>query len=436
MAWLGAFGIVFVVHAQAEEFNWTWEKDAETLAKEAPARQKTNAASQEEPFTWSWEKEDAGKPDGKGAKPIEADRKGLGKAAYEELIRDNLELRKKIAEADQERESARKRNELLSSEVKDREKRIVELASQIQSLQNEKASDGTSLDRAAQLEALLKTAQQEKSKLAGDVRSLRDRIASAEAARTRRADLAREKGMVKPDSDLFRALEKENVGLKQQLAELETKRRMAVKEREQVALRGEEAETEVKASLEKQKDLNRQLAAAKVAKKQYREAVENLAQQLPDMEGELIRLRASVDAKDSVLNAKRTELVALRTELQRREHRLAKAERMADLLEQARAEVRQVSNREKRDMHYNMGAVYAKEGRYRDAEREYLRALRVDPSDPDVHHNLGILYDDNLKDRRRAIMHYERYLKLRPYAADKDQVKKWLLELDTEWRRR
>ena len=120
----------------------------------------------------------------------------------------------------------------------------------------------------------------------------------------------------------------------------------------------------------------------------------------------------------------------MEVELQKREQRLIKAERMTAVLEKARDDVAQVSERERRDMHYNMAVVYAKEGRLREAEGEYLRALQIDPNDPAVHYNLGILYDDELNDKGKAAMHYRKYLKLSPHGSDVDAVKSWLLKIE------
>ena len=106
------------------------------------------------------------------------------------------------------------------------------------------------------------------------------------------------------------------------------------------------------------------------------------------------------------------------------------AERMAAVLNQARDDVQQVSASQQRDMHYNMAVVYAKEGRIKAAEAEYLNALRLDSMDAATHYNLGILYDDELNDKGRASMHYRRYLKLSPSATDREQVREWLMRLD------
>ena len=76
-------------------------------------------------------------------------------------------------------------------------------------------------------------------------------------------------------------------------------------------------------------------------------------------------------------------------------------------------------------MQFNMAVVYAKEGRSKDAEREYLHALRMDPEDTDVHYNLGILYEESLNDPKRASMHYRIYLRFKPSGAESAMVSNW-----------
>ena len=75
-----------------------------------------------------------------------------------------------------------------------------------------------------------------------------------------------------------------------------------------------------------------------------------------------------------------------------------------------------------------MAVVYAKEGRAMDAEREYLRALKLDPTDPAVHYNLGILYEEQLNKIHKAVLHYKKYIQLAPFAKDVDTVRQWLID--------
>ena len=156
----------------------------------------------------------------------------------------------------------------------------------------------------------------------------------------------------------------------------------------------------------------------------------DLAERIPDMENQLTALQKKISEKDAALKEKEQNLETLAHEVEQRENRIRKAERMVSLMDQAQKDVNEVSDSEKRDMHYNMAAVYAQVGRVKDAEREYLHALRIDPTDADVHYNLGILYDESFHDKQKAAMHYRRYLKLRPSGSDVDAVKNWLLTLD------
>jgi tetratricopeptide (TPR) repeat protein len=148
------------------------------------------------------------------------------------------------------------------------------------------------------------------------------------------------------------------------------------------------------------------------------------------METGLAEMRDTVEMKDRELMSRGRELEMLRLEMDKREQRLIKAERMTALMEKSRAEVKAFSKKEERDLHYNMASVYAKEGRHREAEQEYLKALRADPTDAGSHYNLGILYDEVFSEKSKAAMHYRAYLKLAPNAPDSDEVKSWLLQLD------
>jgi tetratricopeptide (TPR) repeat protein len=56
-------------------------------------------------------------------------------------------------------------------------------------------------------------------------------------------------------------------------------------------------------------------------------------------------------------------------------------------------------------------------GQIDEARRLYDRALAIDPQNPNVHYNLGNVYDD-LEEHRTAIRFFESALKLRPGNAD------------------
>ncbi|MFH1288608.1 MAG: hypothetical protein ABII25_07930 [bacterium] len=63
---------------------------------------------------------------------------------------------------------------------------------------------------------------------------------------------------------------------------------------------------------------------------------------------------------------------------------------------------------------------------FEDAVLEFEKAGKLNPKSPKIDYNLAIIYDDHLKDKKRAVGHYKQYLKLNPKAADRDEVKEWI----------
>ncbi len=88
--------------------------------------------------------------------------------------------------------------------------------------------------------------------------------------------------------------------------------------------------------------------------------------------------------------------------------------------------------RENADMHYNLGTIFLHNKQYREAIREYERVLELRPSDPETHYNLGILYDDFVKDRQKALYHYQKYMAINPKAPDAKKVESYILSLELE----
>lgn len=108
---------------------------------------------------------------------------------------------------------------------------------------------------------------------------------------------------------------------------------------------------------------------------------------------------------------------------------LARANAEIDRLKAALAGLRDMLVRERRNSHYNMGYVYKVCRQYERAEQEFLKALEIDPEDPGIHFNLGVLYDDDLKNRVKARLHYEKFLELAPHDPDAPAVREWLAGL-------
>jgi tetratricopeptide (TPR) repeat protein len=92
------------------------------------------------------------------------------------------------------------------------------------------------------------------------------------------------------------------------------------------------------------------------------------------------------------------------------------------------------TDKERLDMHFNLAVVYEKNGMYADAEREYYKCLSIDPNDPEVHYNLAILYDDRMNKTSAALVHYRRYLELRPKGESSEEVRQWIFNAEQEAR--
>jgi Tfp pilus assembly protein PilF len=69
------------------------------------------------------------------------------------------------------------------------------------------------------------------------------------------------------------------------------------------------------------------------------------------------------------------------------------------------------------------------QGRFKDAEAVYFKALQANAAYADTHLNLGILYDLYLGNPAQALTHYEKYLALKGEAADTGRVKSWVADL-------
>lgn len=89
----------------------------------------------------------------------------------------------------------------------------------------------------------------------------------------------------------------------------------------------------------------------------------------------------------------------------------------------------EANRRERGVMYYNMGCVYKAGRLYKKAESEFLKAVDLIPDDAALHYNLGILFDDDLKQKKKAKHHYKRFLELAPGDRDAAKVQEWLLAI-------
>ena len=81
--------------------------------------------------------------------------------------------------------------------------------------------------------------------------------------------------------------------------------------------------------------------------------------------------------------------------------------------------------KENSNLHYNLGVIYLRKGKYKKAIEEFKRATQINPKNADAYYNLGIIYESFLGDRNEAIDYYKKYLRY-SRAEDRERVKKWV----------
>ena len=355
------------------------------------------------------------------ARPTARPGGGINVTAYEEVLKENLALQREIDKIETAADAAVADKRMLEEEMLELERQVAEYAILIQRLKQDGGAASPDLDRLMELESLVSQLDSDKASLRRELAALQQQVATKSAVPSPAVD-----------SDLFRALQEENAGLKRQLAESGSEKERVLQDRAQLAAVQNDRDRELARARQTEEALRTELRKAAKEQDDCKQTLEKLLKIVPDMERELAELREQVAMKDREVASHDREMEALRVEMDRREHRIIKAERMNALMEKTRAEVQETNSKDRRDLHFNMASVYAKEGRYVEAEAEYLKALRVDPTDAGTHYNLAILYDDILNNSRKAAMHYRAYIKLAPNAKDVDEVKSWLIGLEMD----
>jgi len=343
-----------------------------------------------------------------------------------EVRRLNDEVEKLTHKAEISKKASAKQSELIAevkAELKkskkscsEWDKRKKEFDGQISGLKKEiealRRSVGEQKELVSGLKGDLAKAKQEKGHLNEEIKRLKNR----------KVDVRK--------SDLFKELEQVNVTLREKIVQIESERQRLAKSVKKLEKREERYDSDMDHEKSLRHKLENELSDANDREKEYKELIERYMAQIPKLEATVTELSDKLSKEEKTLADREEELHALKIELEKREHRLVKAERVAEILEQSREAVLHASDKEKLDMYYNTALVYAREGKYRQAEQSYMQALHINPMDADVHYNLAILYDDDLKQPEKAELHYRRYLKLHPHGPDADQVRNWLMKLE------
>jgi len=82
-------------------------------------------------------------------------------------------------------------------------------------------------------------------------------------------------------------------------------------------------------------------------------------------------------------------------------------------------------------LRYNLGVMYAQKQEYDKAVKEFQKVLELKPDDAESHYNLGVIFSEQLNDRKKAILHFRKYLALAPHDPEAEQVRRFVLTWET-----
>jgi tetratricopeptide (TPR) repeat protein len=357
----------------------------------------------------------AGEPAGTGTVS-----RGVGMVeAYQDLLRENLDLRNRARMLEEQGVTARRDRERLEAGIRELENKLVEAAAALQKARDAQTAAGDS----AALEARVKAAEADRNRLTVELAAARAELAAA-ASPTPPQGLP-----VTPGSDIFRKVEAERAALQQRVKTIEAERDSAVREAE--ALRTRLAA--LQAELDQLRADNRTQGTEREAMKKLVPHVRRLQERQQELEKQVEICSAERDAA-----LERSEQLDERVkDLSRLANRLLAKTRGAPLdgLDGASGDPSVPSADtgagRPRDAYHSLfraGATLTDRSQARLAIKAYQRALKLRPDAAEAHYNLGVLYEQEMNNPRKAIYHYGEYLRLAPDAPDADQVRAWLMD--------
>lgn len=78
------------------------------------------------------------------------------------------------------------------------------------------------------------------------------------------------------------------------------------------------------------------------------------------------------------------------------------------------------------DYYFNLGIEYLNKGQFVQAEESFKLVVNLNPLDKDACYNLGVLYDNYLGNKEKALKYYQQYLNISPDSPDARMVKSWM----------
>jgi len=149
-----------------------------------------------------------------------------------------------------------------------------------------------------------------------------------------------------------------------------------------------------------------------------------------DLQKDKEELQGKLKDAQKTIDDKEAELERTNKKIEEVEKKIARAETGAqEKLQKEKKELEgklksleETLQKERGLYHYNLAVSYAQAKLYDEAAEEYEKSLTFNPDNPDAHYNLGLLYGNVKSDPDNAVLHYRKYLELRPDADDKEEV--------------
>lgn len=311
--------------------------------------------------------------------------------AYQQVVDENVDLRREQARLTRDANDLRRRNASLLLQIQELDRKQDALATALAGMQPPE-----------ELRAELARTRQARDALSREVEQVRAEAGTSGPAHAAVPTPA-------PDSDLFHKLEHENADLRAQLAKAIDSSQSANQAREVVGRREDRLKAQVEELTAELGGLRHEVEQATARERAYKAAI--------------VKIARKAAAYETALRAATAKTVTVGVEV------APNAVVTTNATASAGARSRTAGTSALDAVRKAMAA-----GRYRDAERLCRDGLDRDPTNAMLHYNLGVLYDDYLGDPRAAAVHYRKYLDLSPGAPDASIVRSWLLELDAKAR--
>ena len=347
-------------------------------------------------------------------------------ATYQRVVDENLELRKQFFKLDVEANALRQKNASLLLDIQDLERRKNQLALLMSQI---KTPEETAAE-IARLQLEKQVLFQEVERLRRALEQVPPPVTNAPAPVTPES-IPPAASVPAPGSDLFRKIEQENAELRHSLDQSRAAAQTEAATRDRLA----QSESRLKEELARLADQVRQVTAEAESLRRKEAALKKalVTQARKAFEAEQ---KSEDRSQKSEVGGQKSEVGGQKSEVrdQKPESSIQPPASSIQTPQAAHSATQQPGNLTTVSSLLDAARKLLDAKRAREAEALYLKALKLEPKNPQVAYNLGVLYGDYLKNAGKAAKYYRRYLALAPNAPDAPQVRSWLAELDARSR--